>query len=161
MICVSSKLIAHQTCGCSYKVKRSHSLDCLFFFFGHFYVISWCLLLFLFFIFFQFHFSCVSASPINFLTVVSELLVVLFGVRYYLYTVLFTYMALFRYMILFRHTVLFIDTVLFTRNGGNDSRILRCKVGNNGVSKAIVWFCTCLGKFYHKSDKSLRSLGFK
>ena len=33
--------------------------------------------------------------------------------------------------------------------------------GNSGVSKATVWFCTCIGKFCHKGDKSLRSLGFK
>ena len=43
----------------------------------------WCLLLCFFFIFFKFHFSCVSASPINFLIVVSELLVIFFGVGYY------------------------------------------------------------------------------
>ena len=29
------------------------------------------------------------------------------------------------------------------------------------MSKATVWFCTCLGKFCHKGDKNLRSLGFK
>ena len=63
--------------------------------------------------------------------------------------------------ILFTYTVLFIYTVLFTRNGGSDPRILRCKTGNSGVSKATVWFCTCLGKFCHNGDKSLKSLGFK
>ncbi|KAK9183052.1 hypothetical protein WN944_026201 [Citrus x changshan-huyou] len=35
------------------------------------------------------------------------------------------------------------------------------KAGNSGVSKTTVWFCTCLGKFCYKGDKSLRSLGFK
>ena len=145
----------------------------LSFFSCHLYVISWCLLLCLFFIFFQFHFSRESALPINFLTVVLELLVVLFGVEYcsrtvlftytelFRYTILFTYTKLFRYTILFTYTALLINTVLFTRNGGSDLRILRCKVWNSGVSKAIMWFCLCLGKFCHKGDKSLKSLSFK
>ena len=94
---------------------------------------------------------------------VSELLIVFFRVEglLFTYTVLFTYMVLFTYTVLFTYMALFIDTVLFTRNGGSDLRILQCKVENSGVSKATVWFCTCLGKFCHKSDKSLRSLGFK
>ena len=83
------------------------------------------------------------ASNINFLTLVSELLVVFFGVGYCSRMILFTY------------------TVLFTRNGGSDLRILQCKVGNSGMSKATVWFCTCLGKLCHKGDRSLKSLGFK
>ena len=109
----------------------------------------WCPLCDCSLFFFQFHFSCVSASPINFLTVVSKLLVVFFGVE-----ALFTYTELFTYM------TLFIDTVLFTRSGSN-SRILRCKARYSGVSKATVWFYTYLGKFCHKGDKSLRSLSFK
>ena len=127
----------------------------------------WCPLLCLFFIFFQFHFSCDLSSLINFLTVVSELLVVFLESdtihvkALFTYTVLFTYTILFTYTALFTYTILFIYTVLFTRNSGRDSRILRCKAGNSGVSKAIVWFCTCLGKLCHKGNKNLRSLSFK
>lgn len=96
----------------------------------------------------QFHFTWVSTSPITFLTVVSELLVVFLesGTIHVNGT---TYMTLFTY------------TVLFTRNGGSNPRVLWYKVGNNGVSKVIGWFCTRLGKFCRRGDKSLKSLGFK
>ena len=83
-----------------------------------------------------------------------------------------------RFCLRIQNTALFTYTVYYTihvygiqnysrirhysrENGGSDPRILRCKAGNSGVSKATVWFCTCLEKFCHKRDKSLRSLGFK
>ena len=78
----------------------------------------WCSLLCLFFIFLQFHFSCVSASPTNFLTVVSELLVVFLEsgiVHVFTYTAYDTiHVYGIQHYSRIRHTALFTYTVYGT-----------------------------------------------